>query len=511
MKKRIYLIISISSLIIFLVFAGLNIYKALYVYNLNKLGTFANETFPEAPYYSLADYNISINPISIIDDVEKIKLETDNVKTETIHRYNELVPQIVFLAGEISQLSGQASDLSITLTDNLEVSTAIYSQMDIYDEVVFKSAKDRYNYLLDYQEYLKSEFSDYKLSKSKLGKFSNPLWGYTDADLKVMIEAMSVEDKAGQMLFFSFDGISFNDEQLTRYRALNPGGMIIMNKNTSYAKQVQALTRQIQSINPNIPMFIPADQEGGVVKRINWDTTAGQKLWANMTDQEVCNLGTERSAMLLELGINMNFSPVVDLSYPGAAFINNRTISGDPLVVSNKAKAYIDCGQGLGIIDTLKHFPGHGPTQLDSHFQLPFVTKSQTDWLSTDAVPFKQNLQTKQIMIGHLVYTQIDRDNPATMSHIFLTDILRDEWGYDGLIITDDMNMLHTSTGISVHDALLKSINAGVDIVIYVGAPISFEEVKAELVDLINTDAINEERVNDALFRILIAKRDLNY
>lgn len=320
---------------------------------------------------------------------------------------------------------------------------------------------------------------------------------------------MKVADKAGQLLAFSIDGVDLSSREIDRYRKLNPGNIILIGPNIKGEAQVKKLTNQLQSINSLIPLFVSIDQEGGAVKRIPWDSTSGQKNWENMTESDLCNEAKQRSSLLLKLGINMNYAPVVDLTHFDNAFINNRTISIDPKIVSSVAKAYINCSQETGIINTLKHYPGHGSTTLDSHDSLPVVSKS--DWLDSDAVPFRENLQTKQIMVAHLIYEKIDPENPTSCSKIFITDILRNKWKYDGLIITDDMNMLHDSTGISVKEALVKVFNAGNDMAIYVATLKKNEEVKSELVSLINSEKIPMHRVDESLMRILKAKRNLFY
>ena len=394
MKKSIIAIISVLAGVLVLVILGLNIYLEGVKGEYRQLLTFAKENYPAVSDNSIITDNftleskLEINPAGILDKAMIIKEKSEVLKTDVISQYNLLTGQIDFLTTEITELTDQAGTLSLSISDNFEAITSPFTQTSNYDELQFKNARDSFNYLTDYQKYLKNLFQEYKAEKIKQGKFSNPLWGYTDADLLLMLSTMSVEAKAGQLLIFSFDGLALNSGQTSRYKALNPGGMIMMGGNVSNAKQVNALTQQIQKLNTDIPPFIATDQEGGVVKRINWDTTASQKSWAGMTEEEICNLGKQRSKLLLDLGINMNFSPVVDLTNPGQGFMNNRTISGDPKIVTDKSKTYINCGQGLGIIDTLKHFPGHGSTTLDSHFILPVVTKSKDVWLNCDAIPF---------------------------------------------------------------------------------------------------------------------------
>jgi beta-N-acetylhexosaminidase len=504
MRNKITVVIIVIFVMVTASIFGLNIYKGTIVAEHNHLLKLLSDN-------NEAQYSVEINPQVIWSQIELLNHDNKNFRTRIIEQYNSSIDQIQQLSSDISQLLKQAAALKINVNRNFEDGVQQFVKLDSYDESIITRAQDRFTYLVNYKSYLRSLFSEYQSLQSKAGKFSNPLWGYSDTDIQQLMGSMTNEEKAGQLLMFSFDGYGLNEKQLARYMELSPGGLIIMSANVSHAAQVKNLTKQIQGLNPRIPMFIATDQEGGVVKRISWDNTSGQKLWAGMSDAELCQLGQQRSALLLDLGINMNFSPVVDLSYSGTAYINNRAISGDSQVVTAKSKAYITCSQGQGIISTLKHFPGHGPTILDSHLHLPVVAKSRVDWLASDAVPFKENLQVKQIMISHLLYSNIDKENPTTLSPVFLTEILRREWGYQGLIVTDDMNMLHSSTKISVRDALRRTINAGSDLVLYVGAPMSFEDVKAQLVDLIAKGEISNERLSQSLFRILITKREFNY
>jgi len=477
--------------------------------------------YEELTSFLVKEYNIStdnfniplnLNPFSTLLLISTVNTSTDNIQNILLDNYETGLSNINLYIKETEELLLQAKKLNIKIINQVNKEFLInnFSKIDSFDFGVVKSLRNQENYLTDFYRYLKTVFFDFKQAKLKMKAFSNPLWGMTDREINEMIAIMTNDEKAGQMLMFSIPGYSLNESQILNLKDLKPGGVIIMSQNASGTRQLEYLTQQIQSLNPNIPMFIPTDQEGGPVKRISWDDTSGEKSWINLTDNELCDQAKERANLLLDLGINMNFSPVVDVAYPGS-FINTRAISNDANIVQLKSKIYITCSQELGIIDTLKHFPGHGPTNVDSHYSLPVVNKTRSEWLLSDALPFKNNLDTKQIMVGHLVYTDIDPDNPSTLSKIFLTDILRNDWGYKGLIITDDMNMLHTSTKISVNDALNRTFNAGVDIAIYVGTPTSESDIKNQLVKLLAGNTIPAAKVNEILARILFAKRDLVY
>jgi len=287
------------------------------------------------------------------------------------------------------------------------------------------------------------------------------------------------------------------------------GGVILMGYNISSASQLKSFSKQIQSTYSQYPFFIATDQEGGVVKRVSWDKTAGQTAWDDMDEQEICDLAKQRSTILSAGGINVNLAPVVDLSVSGGGFINNRTISSDPNLVKSKAESFVECSQENKVYTVLKHYPGHGATSQDSHFTLPVINKSKEDWLNSDAIPFKDIGASKFIMIGHLFFKNIDPQNPSTTSSILLNDILRTEFNYDGLLISDDMNLIQRSTGVSYKKLILDSLNAGMDILLYVGLPDSSDKMISVVTQAMENRELKEQEINNKVLRILLAKRDL--
>lgn len=362
-----------------------------------------------------------------------------------------------------------------------------------------------------YQTNSLSQIQEYKQKKVEAGTLTNPLWHETDQNLRQRVEDMTLEEKAAQLLIFSFEGQNLNKDQQAYWQKLQPGGFILMGGNVASPDQLQKLTSQLWNTNTQIPPFLAIDQEGGYVKRINWESTAGQLEWSNLDEEEMCSLGEQRANTLNSLGLNLNFSPVADLTSNEPGFINDRTISIDPSTVSKTIKPYIECHQKARVFTTLKHFPGHGATTADSHFVLPKISKSKEAWLQSDAIPFKENLEAEFVMVGHLHFTALDSKQPASQSKKVLTDLLKQELGYSGLIVTDGMNQLHTSTNISVPQALQNSFNAGVDIVLYVGLPQSPDQIHKELVKLISDGKISEEAVDEKVYRILKTKRKIVY
>ncbi len=429
-----------------------------------------------------------------------LKSVDDSINTIIQNETESLKSQNILLAKDYEDLKLQVADLEISNEFNLKL---IEDPQDLLNNFSNNKA------YIEVVQNIKKSINDFKEEKQSKGQFVNPLWGLTKREITNLVSETSLEDKISQLFMWNINGSILTSGEKTQFEKTPPGGIILMGYNISNQSQLATLTKAIQKTNTKIPVFISTDQEGGVVKRVSWDSTAGQKQWASMTNDQMCSLGKTRSNLLLSSGINVNFSPVVDLSYSGSGFINNRTISEDKAVVSEKANQYISCSQESGIITTLKHFPGHGSTAEDSHYYLPIINKSKEDWLSSDAIPFINNLNSKFLMVGHLKLSKIDNDNPATTSKIILTDILRDELKYEGIVITDDMNQLHRSTGISLKDATIKSLNAGVDIILYVGLPTSPEKLIEIVKTAIENGEISKELIDEKVYRILVTKQGI--
>jgi|GEM_PF-1295018 len=355
----------------------------------------------------------------------------------------------------------------------------------------------------------KEAIEQYKREQVNANEFVNELWGKSDREIRAIVEAMTPELKAAQLFMWSLNGTSLTRTELDKMSATPQGGVILMGYNISSASQLKSFSKQIQSTYSQYPFFIATDQEGGVVKRVSWDKTAGQTAWDDMDEQEICDLAKQRSTILSAGGINVNLAPVVDLSVSGGGFINNRTISSDPNLVKSKAESFVECSQENKVYTVLKHYPGHGATSQDSHFTLPVINKSKEDWLNSDAIPFKDIGASKFIMIGHLFFKNIDPQNPSTTSSILLNDILRTEFNYDGLLISDDMNLIQRSTGVSYKKLILDSLNAGMDILLYVGLPDSSDKMISVVTQAMENRELKEQEINNKVLRILLAKRDL--
>ena len=225
-----------------------------------------------------------------------------------------------------------------------------------------------------------------------------------------------------------------------------------------------------------------------------------------MTTAEIEKVGKERGELLREVGINLNFAPTVDLSSRYESYINSRTISTNSAEVAVKTRAYVVGQESTGVAATLKHFPGHGATTQDSHVGVPAVGKSKSWWLDSDAVPYT-NVPARVVMLGHLLFTNLDAKLPATQSEHIVNDILRGEIGFDGVVVTDDMGMLHDNTRLPPRELIKQAILAGSDILVYVKSPVSAREIYNEVLGLIKSGEIPQSQVDLSLFRIFRLKQ----
>lgn len=446
------------------------------------------------------EFEKTINIFKLIDKYREFKKDENVISLKIADYQNNIKIENEQLLFDIQKLEERYEKISKDPISVYEI------DLNGNDAIELKKQRDELGGRL---AEIKSKIGIIQSENKQIGEFSNGLWDKADSDLEIFLKEMSLSDKASQLLMFQAEGDFMSEDYSLKLEELSPGGVILMGSNISDRKNTEKFISKIQGTNYDIPLLVATDQEGGVVKRVSWDYTKGQKYWAKLSEDELCQIGKGRAGVLNKVGINLNFSPVVDLQHEGDAFINNRTISSDPEKVSGVVSQYIYCHENGKVSASLKHFPGHGQTVEDSHITLPEIDITKEEWLKNDAIPFIDNLESDFIMVGHLLYSKIDPDYPATQSRIWLTEILREELGYEGVLITDAMGQLHGSTGISVEDALKNSYNAGMDIVLYVSLPESEERIIQKLVQLIEDGEISEQRIDESLMRILKHKRDI--
>ena len=265
-----------------------------------------------------------------------------------------------------------------------------------------------------------------------------------------MVEDMGVRDMVGQMFVVSVGGTEpdYYVEKMVRER--NIGGVILFGHNMSSEGQVRDLTASLQGMSmrtePAVPLFVAVDQEGGAVASAPWvaPQPAAAEIGGRGDPAEARAVAEEIGRDLLRAGVNTNFAPVVDTGF-GAA-IGDRSYGEDPGLVSRMGAAAVEGYEGAGIASAAKHFPNHGPAVADSHRELPVVHHDMEALRSHDLPPFRAAVEAgvPMVMAGHLLYPAVDAERPASLSPRWM-ELLREEIGFGGVIVTDDLAMAGAS------------------------------------------------------------------
>lgn len=338
-----------------------------------------------------------------------------------------------------------------------------------------------------------------------------------DMELADLIGGMTLEEKVGQMFLVGFQGTEINEGAAQMIREVRPGGIILFGRNIKTARQTSRLINHSQ-LTANevykIPLFVAVDQEGGLVSRIKLNPPFPSALAiGNSGSEEITErMGYYTSILLKSLGFNMNLAPVVDMiSATKPTFIGNRAFAVNPQEAVDLSKAF-SLGQKLGgIMPTLKHFPGHGAGYVDSHVALPTRNETLDEILKTDLLPYtnlSQSIFPEAIMVAHIAFPKIDPSRlPAAFSKVFLQDILRKKLNFDGIVITDDIEMAGANVTHSLGDRALKSIEAGADMIMVAWNRAAQRASVAKVVNAVKAGVITEARINQSVERILSAKR----
>nr|MCR5774596.1 glycoside hydrolase family 3 protein [Lachnospiraceae bacterium] len=310
------------------------------------------------------------------------------------------------------------------------------------------------------------------------------------------------------------------------------GGTLLYAENYEDSEQVLNLISDMQITNQkgsNIPLLVGTDQEGGSVARVNFGTTGvGNMTLAATGDVEnTKKMASVFGEELSLLGITVDFAPDVDINNnPNNPVIGVRSFSDDPETVSEYSEAFIEGLTENGIIATPKHFPGHGNTDTDSHTGFPSIQSTYDELKEFELVPFRNAIDSgvDMIMTAHIQYPNIEKETytsistgekiylPATMSHRMITEILREDMGYDGVVIADALDMAAIADNFSVEDTLCMSINAGVDMLLLpqvkeAGGFDHLLDMMDTAIELAEEGKIDPDRIDESVRRILTLKK----
>ena len=257
---------------------------------------------------------------------------------------------------------------------------------------------------------------------------------------------MTLREAIGQLFILGFEGRVASQALKAFLRECHPGGLILFARNLGSPEELAALTATLQAASPT-PLFVAIDQEGGRVARLGPPFTqwpSPSEVGAFGSVKLTYALGEAMAKELLAVGINMNLAPVLDvLTNPENPVMAGRSFGADPKAVAQLGTAFFRGQRDAGVIAVGKHFPGHGDTVTDSHLALPVVRHDLARLLAVELAPFVEAIHEgiAALMTAHLLVPALDAEWPATLSRAILSDLLRDQLGFAGLIISDDLLM----------------------------------------------------------------------
>ncbi len=266
-----------------------------------------------------------------------------------------------------------------------------------------------------------------------------------------------------------FDGTELGAETRALIAELHIGGLILFSQNLDTPEQIARLCRQAQAQAAACglpPLFIAIDQEGGQVARLREPFTVFDGNPAMRGRNDAAHFGRVTAAELSALGINMDMAPVVDVAFTADSVMDRRAFAGDPARVAEMGVAVIEALQGNGVMAVAKHFPGIGRTTLDSHLDRPLLDTPWRELAASDLLPFEAAVRrgVSGVMLSHIVYRDRDPRWPASLSVKIAHDVLRDRMGYDGLVMTDDLDMGAIKKYYDIDTVMQRVLAADIDL-----------------------------------------------
>lgn len=344
------------------------------------------------------------------------------------------------------------------------------------------------------------------------------------------VTEMTVEEKVGQILMVFFKGEEVNEEARTLIEKAHVGSIIYYKwaNGLHNPEQVLNLSQSLQKLaseQPHaIPLLIATDQEGGPVSRLNFTKYPSNQELAKNNQPELATLCASTIGYELEsIGINMNLAPVVDVnSDPNKPGMGVRSFGSSPERVAEFGKCALDGYDHAHIIATLKHFPGYGEATVDPHLELAVVNKSREELEKVELFPFKKLAPfAKAIMTAHVLMPALDPTHCATLSSKIVEGILRKEWRYEGIVLTDSLVMQGILNSCeSVEEAAVQAFLAGHDILLFGGKLLQQKDnrdltaadilrIHQYLVQAMRSGRISEARLNQSVERILSLKKGI--
>jgi len=329
------------------------------------------------------------------------------------------------------------------------------------------------------------------------------------------IKAMTIEEKIGQMVIVGLDGYTLKDETRRMLEEYYVGGFVLFGENVQDSAQLLSLVNSLKEANTqDTPLFFSIDEEGGRVSRLPEEfcpmPVNGEV--AEVNDGEFSfQIGNLLAERVKALGFNMNFAPVLDIdSNPDNPVIGDRSFGSTTQIVTRLGLKTMQGIQDRRVIPVVKHFPGHGDTAVDSHIGLPVLEHDMVRLQNMELTPFQAAIQegADAVMLAHILLEKIDSDNPATMSRTIVTDLLREQMGFSGVVITDDLTMGAILENYDVGQAAVQAVNAGVDIILVCHGHQHRVAVLEALRRAVHDGTISMARLDESVARIIALKQE---
>ncbi|WP_223586301.1 glycoside hydrolase family 3 N-terminal domain-containing protein [Microbacterium sp. OVT16B] len=332
------------------------------------------------------------------------------------------------------------------------------------------------------------------------------------ADAARTVEGMTTAEQAASVVMGHIP--STDAAALTAYMSQGLGGFILMGANIpATSAELETLTAALV-VDPSLPPLIAVDQEGGLVSRLPVDDYASSRTLKGLPVAATSAAFSARGALVAQSGIDVDFGTIADVTADPSSFIYGRALGTDPQGAAERVSAATTAQESF-VASTLKHFPGHGAAPGDSHHAIPTTDESLEQWRASDALPFIAGVDAgaSLLMFGHLAYTAVDAA-PASLSARW-HEIARDELGFRGVIVTDDLGMLQSSGIPEYRDPVANAVAAlaaGNDLVLMVAGstPETAGQMVAGIVAAVESGTLSAERLADAATRVLALRLRLS-
>ncbi|WP_157959689.1 glycoside hydrolase family 3 N-terminal domain-containing protein [Devosia submarina] len=338
-------------------------------------------------------------------------------------------------------------------------------------------------------------------------------------------QAATLEQMAGQMIVVGFQGDDASDSSVQKLRediaASRLGGVMLLKTNVKNLKAVAALNTALRDASPDLPPFITVDQEGGSVERLTkavgfTEIPNAATIAAKNSPEEAEAVYAKMASAVADLGFSVNFGPVADVNVNKNNQIiakYGRAFSADAQTVAAYSEAFIRAHHAAGMLTALKHFPGHGSSTADSHEGFVDITDT---WSSSELDPYKTLIAAgyvDMIMVGHLYhanYSDADAQTPSSLSPQWVTGVLREELGFDGVVISDDLEMGAIREHFSLEQTVTKAVRAGMDVLLFSNTAKYRPSLGQEILDILLAEAAADPafaaRIEESYNRIIALK-----